>query len=209
MDIYLFSVIVGAVGLSWMAVAGLSHHGGGSHHGAVGHHGGGAHHGGGHTHASAGHHHDSPGGAGSAMGVATWMLMTPRLLFAILLGFGMIGVAFQSWIGGTILLLVAIGGGILVERLIVNPLWKFAMRFVSNPATTLASATMAEAVVVSSFDKNGQGIISFEVDGHVQQVLATLQESDRAAGVRIRAGESVRIEEVDEARQRCIVSKMA
>jgi hypothetical protein len=61
---------------------------------------------------------------------------------------------------------------------------------------------------VSNFDKNGQGIISIEVDGHVQQVLGTLQKADRAAGVVVRAGQRVRIEEVDGARQRCVVSKL-
>ena len=136
------------------------------------------------------------------------MLMAPRLLFAGLLGFGLIGIALQTLLGGIALLLVAIAGAIVVERVLINPLWKFALRFASNPATTLASATMGEAIAVSNFDKNGQGIISIEVDGHVQQVLATLQGSDLASGVRIRAGQSVRVDEVDEARQRCIVSKV-
>jgi hypothetical protein len=80
------------------------------------------------------------------------------------------------------------------------------MRFVSNPANTLESATFSEATVVSNFDRNGQGIIAVEVDGQVQQILATLTSGDLAKGSRVRAGQLVRVEEVDPARHRCIVS---
>jgi hypothetical protein len=80
------------------------------------------------------------------------------------------------------------------------------MRFESNAATTLESATFAEATAVSGFDRNGQGIIAVEVDGQIQQILATLSEDDRAKGARVRAGQLVRVEEVDTARHRCTVS---
>jgi DNA-binding PucR family transcriptional regulator len=136
------------------------------------------------------------------------MLMSPRFLFAGLLGFGLIGVALSSWVGGTLLLAAAIAGGIAVERLLVAPLWKLSMRFASNPAVMLESATFAEATVVSNFDRNGEGIIAVEVDGQVQQILATLSAADRARGARIRAGEVVRVDEVDPVRHRCVVSTL-
>jgi nitrous oxidase accessory protein NosD len=132
--------------------------------------------------------------------------MSPRFLFAGLLGFGLVGMSLQSWLGGTVLLLAAIAGAIVIERAVVNPLWKLALRFASNPATTLDGAIESDAVAVSNFDRNGQGIIAVEVDGHIQQVLATLTVADRAAGARVRAGQRVRIEEVDSERQRCSVS---
>jgi hypothetical protein len=132
--------------------------------------------------------------------------MSPRFLFAGLLGFGLFGMSLQSWLGGTVLLLAAIAGAIVVERAVVNPLWKLALRFASNPATTLDAAIESDAIAVSNFDRNGQGIIAVEVDGHIQQVLATLTAADRAAGARVRAGQRVRIEEVDGERQRCSVS---
>jgi hypothetical protein len=140
------------------------------------------------------------------MQAATWMLMSPRYLFAGLLGFGMAGIVLRTWLGGAALVLLAIAGGILVERLLVNPLWSFALRFASNPASTLETMIESEAVAVSNFDRNGQGIIAVEVDGQVQQVLATLAPADRAAGCRVRAGQRVRIEEVDGERQQCRVS---
>jgi len=140
------------------------------------------------------------------MQATTWMLMSPRFLFAGLLGFGLIGVALRSFVGGAILLGAAILGGILIERLLVAPLWKLTMRFESSPATTIESATFSEATVVSNFDRNGQGIIAIEVDGQIQQILATLSEADRAKGAKVRAGQLVRVEEVDGARHRCTVS---
>jgi hypothetical protein len=209
MDIYLFSVILGAVGLSAMAIAGLGRHGhGGTSHGGHGHAGhGGAHVGGhgGHSHSvSAGHHgHGDIGGASRIAGVA---LMSPRFILAGLLGFGLVGIALQTILGGITLLLVAIVGAVAVERLLFNPIWKFAMRFASNPANTLESATFGEAKVVSNFDRNGQGIVAVEVDGQIQQILATLSETDRAKGASVRAGQLVRVEEVDGARHRCTVS---
>lgn len=142
----------------------------------------------------------------SAGRVTGWVLMSPRLLFAALLGFGLAGFALRTLLGGTALLLVAIIAGILIERLLVNPLWNFAMRFASNPALTLESATLGEGRVVSNFDHNGQGIIAVEVDGQVQQILATLSADDRAKGTRVRAGQLVRVDEVDGARHRCTVS---
>ena len=210
MDIYLFCLILGMVGLAAMAVSGLGRHGGGAHgHGG---HGGGHGHAGGHGPGSHGHAGgQAPGHGGAptqAIGAqaATWMLMSPRFLFAGMLGFGLVGVALRSWVGGAILLGAAIAGGIAIERLLVAPLWQLSMRFASNPAITLESAITSEATVVSNFDKNGQGIIAVEVDGQVQQVLATLSSADRATGAKVRAGQLVRIEDVDAARQRCTVS---
>jgi hypothetical protein len=208
MSVYLISLILGAAGLLAMAASGLGRHGhGGATHGTSGHgghsgHATGTSHGTAHGGHAASHGHLADGASHAAM----WLLMSPRFLFAGLLGFGLVGVSLQSWLGGTVLLLAAIAGAIVVERVLVNPLWKLALRFASNPATTLDGAIESDAVAVSNFDRNGQGIIAVEVDGHVQQVLATLTAADRAAGARVRAGQRVRIEEVDSERQRCSVS---
>jgi hypothetical protein len=211
MSVYLISLILGAAGLLAMAASGLGRHG---HGGATGHAHGAAAPGGHAGHAAGTGHGAGPGGHAVAHGhlahgashAATWVLMTPRFLFAGLLGFGLVGMSLQSWLGGTVLLLAALAGAIVVERAVVNPLWKLALRFASNPATTLDGAIESDAVAVSNFDRNGQGIIAVEVDGHIQQVLATLTAADRAAGARVRAGQRVRIEEVDGERQRCSVS---
>ena len=213
MDIYSLCLIAGVLGLGVMAVSGIGRHGGGAH-GHGGHGGGHGHggHAGGHGHAGHGHSGHGHGGHGSGSDggfgaqAATWMLMSPRFLFAGLLGFGLVGVALRSFVGGMLLLGAAIVGAIAIERLLVAPLWKLSMRFASNPANTLESATFSEVKVVSNFDANGQGIVALEVDGQVQQILATLSEADRAKGSKVRAGQLVRVDEVDGARHRCTVS---
>ena len=106
------------------------------------------------------------------------------------------------------LFVAALAGGIVFERFVVNPLWNFMFRFASAPAVTLESAVEDEARAVTNFDSSGSGLISVEVDGHFVQVLGTLTKSDRESGVRVRAGDSVRIEEVDADRNRCTVRRM-
>src|SRR5262249_45180557 len=97
-------------------------------------------------------------------------------------------------------------GAVAFERFIVSPLWNFTMRFASRPASTLESAVADEAVAVSAFDDNGQGIVSLELDGQVLQILATLQPQDRLLGGRVRAGQRLRIDDVNAERQTCTVS---
>jgi hypothetical protein len=110
-------------------------------------------------------------------------------------------------LGGPLQLAVALVGGILFERLFVSPLWNFAMRFASTPASSLESAVADEATAVTSFDANGQGIVSVEVDGQIVQILATLRPDDRVlGGARVRAGQVVRIEDVDADKNCCTVS---
>ena len=191
MDLYSFSLLLGAAGLLVMAFLGVSHGHSGGHAGHAGH---------------AGHHaHDSHAGHGSQRAVMS--LLSPRVIFSFLLGLGTVGVAFKSAVGGPVLLALAVAGGFALERLVVNPLWNFAFRFASNPALTLESAVEDEAKAVTNFDKNGQGLISVEVDGHLVQCLGTLTKTDRESGVRIRAGDMVRIEDVDADRNRCTVRR--
>ena len=136
-----------------------------------------------------------------------WAITSPRFLFSLVLGFGTAGELLRPMLGGPLLFAAAIAGGLLFERVLVSPLWNFAMRFASAPAVTLESAVADEATAVTSFDANGQGIVSLEVDGQVVQILATLRPDDRALGTaRIRAGQRVRIEDVDAAKNRCTVS---
>jgi hypothetical protein len=208
MDLYSFSLTLGAAGLLVMAFMGLSHgHADSPGHGAGGHgHAGQGHAGHGHAGHSpnASHGHDSAHHTDSGRLLA---LLSPRLLFSFLLGLGTAGVAFRSFMGGPLLLLLAIAGGVALERLVVNPLWNFTFRFASTPAVTLESAIEDEAKAVTNFDKNGHGLIAVEVDGHVLQVLGTLKQSERELGVRVRAGDMLRIEDVDADRNRCTVRK--
>jgi hypothetical protein len=219
MDLYISSLLLGAAGLGVMALGGLGHRGhAGS--GARGHgHATGHGHGHGQANANAaGHVHGvrHPGHvhaaghastARDAMSSTLWTITSPRFLFSFALGFGFAGELLRPVLGGPLLVAGAVVGGVLFERILVAPLWNFAMRFASTPAVTLESAVSDEATAVTSFDANGQGIISLEVDGQVVQILATLRPDDRALGAaRVRAGQRVRIDEVDAAQNRCTVS---
>lgn len=218
MDLYLSSLLLGAAGLGVMALSGLGNRGHGAptghlHAGGRGQgsaHGHGAH--GGHAVAARGSAHTA--GSSSATPVlpgvasrAMWTITSPRFLFAFFLGLGTAGLLARPFLGGPLLLTAAIAGGIFFERVVVSPLWNFLMRFASSPASTLESAVSDEATAVTSFDVNGQGIVSLEVDGQVVQILATLRPDDRAlGGSRIRAGQRVRVEEVDSEKNRCTIS---
>jgi hypothetical protein len=204
MDLYISSMVLGAIGFTAMALGGLGSRGG-AHHGATGHSHGLAH---GHSHAGHGAHagHGGHTHAGAAAGRAFWLVTSPRFLFSLMLGFGATGAMLHSVLPAPLLLGAAAVGAVAFERLVVSPLWNFTMRFASRPASTLESAVADEAVAVSAFDDNGQGIVSLELDGQVLQILATLQPQDRVLGARVRAGQRLRIDDVNAERQTCTVS---
>jgi len=212
MDLYISSLLLGAAGLGAMALGGLGHRGhAGSAHGhghAVGHgHGHAAGHAHGVQHSAHAHAVGHASSGRAAVSNTLWAITSPRFLFSLVLGFGFAGLLLRPVLGGPLLLAGAVAGGVLFERILVAPLWNLAMRFASAPAVTLESAVSDEATAVTSFDANGQGIVSLEVDGQVVQILATLRPDDRALGAaRVRAGQRVRIDEVDAAQNRCTVS---
>lgn len=134
-------------------------------------------------------------------------LLSPRILFSFLVGFGAAGLLLREFVAvGWLLLILAIGGGGVFERLVIAPLWRFISRFESQPALTLDSCITDEARAVSSFDARGLGLVAVELDGQLVQVLGTLRHEDRDAGVRVRAGDRLRVEAVDGDRNRCTVS---
>jgi hypothetical protein len=202
MDLYVWSLLLGVVGLGAMAFTGLGNrgHSSGAHGHAAGHGGNAAGHGHGHGHAQGAHH--PPG----IVGRSFWTITSPRFLFSLALGFGTAGELFRPLLGGPFLVAAALVGAVVFERAIVSPLWNLTMRFASTPASTLESAVTDEATAVTSFDQNGQGIVSLEVDGQVVQILATLRADDQLLPARVRAGQRVRIEDVNVTKNSCTVS---
>ncbi len=195
MNLYSLSLAIGTIGLLAMALTGLGRHGHAHSHvgGKLGHARGGRHH---------AHH-------GTARSMATswlWSLTSPRVLFSLLVGFGTTGVLVRPILVVPLAFGTALAGGLLFEQLFVGPVWNFLMRFASAPALTLESCLQDEVRAATAFDANGNGLVAAEVDGQVVQVLATLRAEDRATGVRIRAGDALRIEDVDGRRNRCTVS---
>jgi hypothetical protein len=207
MDLYIFCIVLGAAGMAAMAFLGFASSHSAGHH-AAGHHG----------HDTSGHEMHGVGGAqthsvapshGVAHGHAhLWSWLSPRVLFNFLVGFGATGLIVERLVGPVLALPIAFVGGFAFETFIVRPIFNSLFRFESQPAQTLESALMSEGRAVTGFDANGNGLISLELGGEVVQVLGTQLKEDRAAGVRIRAGDTVRIEDVDGDRNRCTVSRI-
>lgn len=234
MDLYIFCVVLGAAGMAAMALLGFAgSHGGGHHsHDTGGHdmhgHAISSSHGHssmpsdghsvapphghpiatthGHAHApGSSHTHDvHPDGWKSS--VFSWL--SPRVLFNFLVGFGATGLIVERLVGPVLALPIAALGGIGFEVFVVRPLFNSLFRFESQPAQTLESALMSEGRAVTGFDANGNGLIALELGGEVVQVLGTQLKDERQSGVRIRAGDIVRIEGVDDSRNRCTVSRI-
>ena len=236
MDLYIFCVVLGAAGMAAMAFLGFtSSHSGGHHghdtaghelHGVVAPHAISGAHGHGVTPAHAMPHvTGTPHIAGARDGAAAlhthaphlqaagwrshvWSWLSPRVLFNVLVGFGATGMVVERLVGPFLALPVALIGGIAFETVVVRPIFNSLFRFESQPAQTLESAIMSEARAVTGFDANGNGLISLELGGEVVQILGMLTRDERTAGVRVRAGDAVRIEEVDASRNRCVVSRI-
>ncbi len=183
-----------------------SHVGGHHTHDTSGHemHGIGAAHAHTTAHAHSAHAHTHPEGWKTSL----WSWLSPRVLFNFLVGFGATGLVVERLVGPVLALPIAVVGGVAFEALIVRPIFNSLFRFESSPAQTLESALMSEGRAVTGFDARGNGLISVELGGEVVQVLGTQLSAERATGVRIRAGDSVRIEEIDSARNRCTVSRI-
>jgi hypothetical protein len=209
MDLYGFSLALGAAGLGAMALGGLSHGGHAGQSGHAGHGGDGGHagHGGDGGHAGHGGHtgHDAAHlPHGGEQGWSWHFLLSPRVIFSLLVGFGAGGMLAlplgEPWRAGAGIL-----GAAGFETLLVGPLWRFLFRFESTPAMTLDSAVEDDARAVSSFDRDGCGLVALDIDGQIVQLLGTLSADDRARGVRIRSGDLLQVSSVDAARNRCVV----
>lgn len=197
MGLYWFCLALGGIGLAVMALLGFGHHSG-DQGGQLGHPG--SHHGA--PDLAHGHGH-APGDSGFGRLTA---LLSPRLLFSVLVGVGATGVLARPFLFEPLLFVAALAGGIGFEKFIIGPIWRLLFRFESRPALMLESALMEEAQAMMDFDAQGQGLIKLELDGQVVQLLGTISADERSQGRRIRRGDLLRIEDVDAARNRCTVS---
>jgi hypothetical protein len=141
---------------------------------------------------------------GSGMADYLFSLLSPRVFFSILVGVGAAGLLLDPFIGGLLLLALALVAGFAFEGMLVRPFWNFLFRFASTPAQTLDSALMDRATAVTGFDAQGQGIVSIILDGQIVQLLGTLRPEDRH--VHVRAGDALMVEDVDGRRNQCTVS---
>ena len=211
MDIYSSATLLGLLGLTAMAFAGVSSSHG-SHSGtpaAHGTHGANGAHG---THSSAAPTHSSHAIAQQHIQPGfNWLaLVSPRVLFAVILGFGLTGMVLRGLLPTALVILAALVGAVAFETLLIRPLWTFLLRFQSRPGSTLErSGPLTRAHAATDFNAQGDGLIELEFDGQVRQVLGTLEDAERKAGLKVRRGDAVRVLTVDPASGNCRVSKLA
>ena len=190
MDPYTFGLTLGSVGLGVMALSGFAHsthagHGHATHGHAHSSHGHGSHgHGGpghsghaGHDHGGAAHVVASTGRAGSARASGASRVLS---LLQPRVAFSML-VGFGA-------------AGLLLRPVLAEPALLIA---------ALGAGVAFEWLLVAP---NGHGLVAVELDGQVVQLLATLNPAERATARKVRAGDRLRIEAVDDTRNRCTVT---
>ncbi len=216
-ELFLTLLVVGLVGLFMMALPAFMRHG--HVHGgrAVLTRGGsprsGGHAGGDRTAVVA-----DAGGAASAASAGGeiapsdtrlgWLLRfvpSPRALCSVLALYGAFGNAlvhaFHMPVGPAVLVAAVLA--LLVERLIVRPVWNLLFHFQGQPSSPLGTLVLSEAQAVVPF-RNGRGMVSVVRDGRIVQLAATLREDHR--GLSVRVGDRLRIDDVDPRRERVVVS---
>ena len=140
--------------------------------------------------------------------LSNWL--SPRVLFTLSLGAGATGLLIAPFISTEpARALVALAGGLFLEKAVVAPLWSWLLRFGSAPARTLESAVMEEAVALTAFDSQGCGLVSIVLEGHEMRALARLHPEHNATQTRVRSGDLLLVESVDAARGQCVVSRVS
>ncbi|MGD0677766.1 MAG: hypothetical protein ABSC94_20305 [Polyangiaceae bacterium] len=134
------------------------------------------------------------------------MLPSPRFVFTFFALYGAFANALNdaAHLHRPIAAVIAIVPALLVERFVVRPVWNLVFRYQANPSAPLADLWLCEAQAVVAF-RNGRGIVSVVRDGRAVQFAATMVEHGEDA-VPVRVGDRLRIEDVDSARERLVVS---
>jgi hypothetical protein len=217
MSAFLIVMIVGLIGMVLMAIPGLNRHGHGGlagHGHAIGHAGQGVGHAG---HAAHGGQLAGPvrlGGAragrvgkeaGSGEGLLTRLVPNPRVIFSLLTAYGAFGYAMvgAAHLAPLLAALLAVVPAVLLERYALEPFWQAMLQFQGTPSAPLTEMVMCEAVAVTPF-RNGKGVVSVVREGRDVQFSAHLLESQATMPVQV--GDRLRVEEVDDAHERVVVS---
>ena len=137
------------------------------------------------------------------LATATRFLPSPRAIFSVLAIYGALGNALvrAGHLTPRVAIFVALFPALAVERFVISPLWSWMFRYQAKPSSPLHELLMQEAKAVTAF-RNGRGIVAVERDGRLVQFMARLPAGH--AAMRIRVGETLRVDEVDGARE-CLV----
>jgi len=187
-SIFVVAMAVGLLGLASMALPGLIRRSG-SHHG-LGHAQGGA---------------ARAGGRGASFrrgqggGRHGWV-PEPRKVLDLLALFGAFGNLLDVALGWPVwrAALGAILPALIVEAVVLAPLWRWALRFQGRPSTPMAALILEEARAVTAF-RNGRGIVSVVRDGRAVQLPARMVAEHVGAAVSV--GDRLQVTDVDLARE--------
>ena len=197
---FLAFIVIGLVGILLMALPAFSQHGGLGHGHGVGHALG---------HTAHAPHALSAHGVGTALadkslvpaevghtGRLGQLIPSPRTIFSMAALYGAFGNALvhAAHLPTGTAAALAVVPALLVERVLLRPLWTFVFRHQAPPSTAFAALVLAEARALTTFT-NGRGLIETTRDGRRIQLLAHLREDQRAVAVEV--GTQLVIEDVD------------
>lgn len=198
-SLFVVAMLVGLGGLILMAVPGAMHR---SHHS----------HGRLHLHAPKSRLHAGKATAtiagtsrASAAVRALRFFPEPRTILSLIALFGAAGNALQHALGLSLGWATAGASVIAVglEAALVAPLFRFVLRFQGRPSSPLTGLICESAEAVTAF-RNGKGIVQVVRDGRAVQLAARLRQEQERLPVRV--GDTLRIEDVDEAGGKVTVS---
>lgn len=225
-SLYVFAFDLGLAGLLGMVVTGAGR--GGSHTG--GHAGGGGHglghgvgqgaHSGhvshpghvGHlpvTHGVRGSSGPHGGGRGTGMRSRLLGVLSVRMWFSVLLGFGACGLLFKGLVPlEPWRFAVAAVGALFWERLLMTPMWNLCFAFASKPGRTLESAVAEIGEALTGFDADGCGLVGVILEGHEMHVLGHLAVPPEGTVWKVHRGDRLFVESVDTVHNSCVVSPL-
>jgi hypothetical protein len=125
------------------------------------------------------------------------------MIFSLLALYGAFGLALEPHIGPLLAACLALPPAAAIERFVVTPLWNMMFKLEGKTNSPMEALVMSEAEAVTPF-RNGKGVVSVEKDGRLVQFCAHLPEAQ--ANMPIQVGDKLRIEEVDAANERVIVT---
>jgi len=135
------------------------------------------------------------------------MTVSPLDIFMLAGGAGLTGIVLSHWLAANVVAACACVGAVAFDFAVVRPILGLLLHFASNPAENLEGSVASTATALTRFDSQGRGLIRLTIDGQSSQLLATLDPSERQAGVSVGKGDLVLITEVDSARNICHVSR--
>jgi hypothetical protein len=133
---------------------------------------------------------------------------SPRDVFSVLALYGAFGNALvhAAHLRSASAAFIAIGPALLVEWLLIRPVWNLMFRFQGEASSPLGELIYAEAQAVVPF-RNGRGLVTTVRDGRRVQLHAQLCAEQATAPVLF--GQRLRIEDVDARRERVTVSLLS